>query len=111
MSDRGLLTAILRTNLSCFIQRAFRTVSPGDSYLHNWHIDAIAWALQRCLDGEIRRLIITLPPRSLKSIAVSVAFPAHVLGRDPTSKVICVSYSQELAIKHARDCRAVMDSD
>ena len=111
MSDRRLLTAILRTDLSSFIQRAFRTVSPGDRYLHNWHIDAIAWVLQQCLDGETRRLIITLPPRSLKSIAVSVAFPAYVLGRDPRRKIICVSYAQDLANKHARDCRSVMESD
>ena len=108
MSDRRLLTAILRTDLSSFIQRAFRTVSPGDRYLHNWHIDAIAWALQQCFEGKIRRLIITLPPRSLKSIAVSVAFPAYVLGREPRQKIVCVSYSQELADKHARDCRAVI---
>jgi predicted phage terminase large subunit-like protein len=102
------LTALLRKDLSSFIQKTFQTVSPGDVYRHGWHIDGIAWALQRCLDGEIRRLIITLPPRSLKSIAVSVGFPAFVLGRDPRQKIICVSYSQDLANKHARDCRAVL---
>ena len=108
MSDRRLLTALLRKDLSSFIQKTFQTVSPGDVYRHGWHIDGIAWALQRCLQGEIRRLIITLPPRSLKSIAVSVGFPAFVLGRDPRQKIICVSYSQDLANKHARDCRAVI---
>ncbi len=110
MSDRRVLTALLRTDLSSFIQRAFQTVSPGDLYRHGWHIDAIAWALQQCLEGTTRRLIITLPPRSLKSIAASVAFPAFVLGRDPKQKVICVSYSQDLANKHARDCRAVFEA-
>ena len=70
MSDPRLLTAILCTDLSSFIQRVFRTVSPGDSYKHNWHVDAIAYALQQCLYGDIRRLIITVPPRSGKSIAV-----------------------------------------
>ena len=47
--------------------------------------------------GEIKRLIINMPPRSLKSISASVAFPAFVLGRDPTSRFICVSYSGDLA--------------
>ena len=108
MSDRRLLGAILRGDLSSFIQKAFQTVSPGDIYLHNWHIDAIAWALQQCLEGKTRRLIITLPPRSLKSIAISVALPAYVLGRNPRQKIICVSYSQDLAGKHARDCRSVI---
>ncbi|NIV77151.1 MAG: terminase, partial [Gammaproteobacteria bacterium] len=50
------------------------------------------------------------PPRSLKSIAVSVAFPAYVLGRDPRQKIVCVSYSHELAYKHARDCRALIEA-
>ena len=47
----------------------------------------------------------------MKSICASVAFPAYILGRDPTRRIICASYSQELADKHARDCRAVMTSD
>jgi len=51
-----------------------------------------------------------MPPRSLKSICASVAFPAWVLGRDPTARIIAVSYAAELAGKHARDCRAVMNN-
>jgi predicted phage terminase large subunit-like protein len=64
----------------------------------------------RVLNGEINRLIITVPPRSLKSICASVAFPAFVLGHDPCRKIICVSYSEGLARKHANDRRAVMRS-
>ncbi len=63
------------------------------------------------LKGEIKRLIITVPPRSLKSICASVAFPAFVLGHDPRRRFICVSYSEALARKHANDCRAVMRSE
>jgi predicted phage terminase large subunit-like protein len=40
----------------------------------------------------------------------SVAFPAYVLGHDPRRRIICASYANELTSKHARDCRAVMDS-
>ena len=76
----------------------------------NWHIRAIAHALNEVRRGRIKRLIITLPPRHLKSITASVAFPAYVLGHDPSKKIVCVSYSNELAVKHALDCRAVMKS-
>jgi hypothetical protein len=76
----------------------------------NWHIEAIAFALTRVLKGETKRLIITVPPRSLKSICTSVAFPAFVLGHDPTRRIICVSYAEGLARKHANDCRAIMRS-
>lgn len=109
-NDRALLDALLRNDLAAFTQRCFQTVVPGQTFLPNWHIEAIAYQLERCRRGEIRRLIITLPPRNLKSICTSVAFAAFVLGHDPTRRVVCVSYSQDLTAKHARDCRTVMES-
>ncbi len=108
--DRDLLNAALREDLASFIHRSFQTVAPAQDYQDNWHVSAIAWRLQQCFEGEIKRLIITLPPRNLKSICASVAFPAWVLGRDPTRRIICASYANELTSKHARDCRAVMES-
>lgn len=102
---------LLRGHLSSFIQKCAHEVSPGIDYQHNWHIDLIASKLEACRQRHIKRLIINIPPRNLKSICASVAFPAWLLGRDPNSQIICVSYNQELADKHARDCRAVMGSD
>jgi predicted phage terminase large subunit-like protein len=110
MQDPHLVRAILRSDLYCFIQAAFPIVSPGAAFAANWHIEAIAFALTRVLEGNIKRLIITVPPRSLKSICASVAFPAFVLGHDPTRRIICVSYAEGLARKHANDCRAIMRS-
>ena len=106
-----MLDAVLRHDLSSFIEKCFGTIGPADKYQHNWHIDAIAWHLQQCLEGQITRLIVTLPPRSLKSICASVAFPAWALGKDPALRIICASYSNELTRKHALDCRAVMESN
>ncbi len=105
------LDTVLRSNLASFIQYTAQTVSPGERYRDNWHIACVAWHLEQCLKGNTKRLIITLPPRHLKSICASVAFPAWALGRDPTRKFICVSYSHDLAAKHARDSRAVMESN
>ena len=110
MTPNRLFRSLLRNDLSAFIQKSFQIVTPGGQYHHNWHIEAIAHQLQRCLDGEINRLVITLPPRNLKSIAVSVAFPAYVLGLNPSAQIIGVSYAQDLSHKHSRDCRAVIQS-
>jgi len=110
LRSRSVLDAILRRDLYTFVQAAFGVVSPGDSLARNWHLEAITYALTRVLSGETRRLIITVPPRSLKSICASVAFPAFVLGQDPTRRIICVSYSEGLARKHANDGRALMRS-
>ena len=92
------------------MHKVFATLSPGQDYVSSWHVEAIAWQLERVRRGEIRRLIINMPPRSLKSITASVAFPAFVLGHDPSRRIICVSYSGDLAKKHANDFRAVLES-
>ena len=110
INDRDALKQILRHDFYSFIQRCFQTVVPGQQFMPNWHIQAIAHQLDRIRRGEIRLLIITVPPRNLKSICASVAFPAFLLGLDPRTRIVCVSYSQELASKLARDCRAVMMS-
>jgi predicted phage terminase large subunit-like protein len=100
----------LQTKLPAFIRKAFATVCPGDTFMPNWHINACAHALERVANGELKRLIILMPPRNLKSICASVAFPAWLLGLNPTRRIVCVSYSSELATKHARDCRAIMQA-
>jgi predicted phage terminase large subunit-like protein len=105
------LDAVLRADLTAFVRKVFGTVSPADRYLANWHIRAICYELEKVMRGKTKRLIITMPPRYLKSICASVAFPAWVLGHDPTQQIICVSYAQDLATKHGNDCRAVMTSD
>lgn len=52
-----------------------------------------------------------MPPRYLKSITVSLAWVAWMLGKHPELKFACISYSANLALKHARDCRAIMMLD
>ena len=103
--------ALLRQDLYAFIERIFCQLHPSTEFLPNWHIELIAGELEACLQGKTRRLIINLPPRSLKSIAVSVALVAYWLGHRPSARIICASYGQDLADKHSADCRTVMTSD
>src|ERR1700676_2603399 len=63
-------------------------------------LEAICHDLTKLMRGETKRLIITIPPRHLRSICTSAALPAFVLGHDPTRRIICVNYSQDLAVKH-----------
>ncbi|MDX2276869.1 MAG: phage terminase large subunit [Hyphomonadaceae bacterium] len=103
--------AILRNDLCAFIEKVFATVSNGDTYRPNWHVEAIVHQLMRCDSGEIRRLAILMPPRHLKSIVVSIAYVAWRLGRDPRQRFIVVSHSAELAQLLSRQFRQVVDSD
>jgi predicted phage terminase large subunit-like protein len=102
---------ILRTHFPSFLRKVFDTLSPGQKLEGGWPLEAMAYQIDRVLTGEERRLIVNLPPRSLKSITFSVALPAFALGLNPRLRIICVSYSNELAKKLANDFRAVIESD
>ena len=106
--DQALLDAILRTDFNAFLRKTFHTLSPGKAFFPGWHLRAITHQLERVRRGDIRRLIINIAPRSLKSMTASVAFPAYVLGHDPTVRLICASYSAELAHKHSNDFRTLL---
>ena len=71
----------------------------------------MAGKLAAVREGRIRRLIINLPPRHLKSHLASVCFPAWCLGHDPGARLLCVSYAQDLADKLSRDCRQILASN
>lgn len=58
--DQQVLNTSLRTNFSSFIQKSFSTITGGQSFLPNWHIDLLADVLERCRKGEIKRLIINI---------------------------------------------------
>jgi predicted phage terminase large subunit-like protein len=104
------VNAACRKDFVSFVRKVFHVLAPSANYCMNWHIRAIAHCLEQVRLGNIKRLIINLPPRSLKSIMCSVAFPAFVLGRDPTKRLIVASYGADLAIKHGNDFRAVVNS-
>jgi len=110
ISEARIFEALLRADFRAFLHKVFTSLNLSQTFVRTWHIDAIAWQLERVRRGEVRRLIINMPPRSLKSITASVAFPAFVLGHDPSRRIICVSYSGELAKKHSNDFRAVLES-
>ena len=108
--DHDTYLALLRQDLHAFAQRSFLALNPQTPFHDNWHLQLLAAKLEACRVGRIRRLIINVPPRSMKSILASVAFPAWVLGRDPSRRLIAASYGYDLSIKHAIDCRSVMDA-
>jgi hypothetical protein len=111
MSDdltRSEYEALLRQDFTTFIARCFQELNPQAELAMNWHLEVIAAKLMEVRRGTIKRLIINLPPRHLKSLMASIAFPAWCLGHDPSAQILCVSYAQDLADKLARDCRSIM---
>ncbi len=101
---------LLHQDFVSFAARCFHDLNPQAELAIDWHIEVIAAKLAAVRQGKIRRLIINLPPRHLKSLLASIAFPAWCLGHDPSAQILCVSYAQDLADKLARDCRNIMTS-
>lgn len=96
-----------RTDFLSFLALAFGQIG-GGAFAPNWHLEAMAEHLNAVARGEITRLMINLPPRYLKSICASVAWPAFLLGQNPETRLICASYAHMLSLKHSQDCRAIL---
>jgi hypothetical protein len=93
-----------RRSLSRFIHYVFPI------YRENWHHTAIIQKLEAVERGEIRKLMITLPPRHGKSEIVSIHFPAWFFGRNPKKSIIASSYSSDLAVTFGRKARNLVNS-
>ena len=107
----GEYAALLRDDFASFAACCFRELNPRTRFAMNWHFELMAAKLAAVREGRIRRLLISVPPRHLKSHLASIAFPAWCLGHDPSGQIICVSYAQDLADKLSRDCRRIVASD
>lgn len=111
ISDTELIDALYREKFDAFAERAFAIANPAVQFEYNWHIGCIGEHLEAMYAGEISRLIINLPPRSLKSFLVSSAFPAWVLGKRPFEKFINTGYGLTVVEQNARICKMIMRSE
>lgn len=103
--------ALLRLHFLSFIAKCIDTIDPSAGYRENWHILVLALKLELVRTGAVRRLMINLPPRSLKTHIVSVAFSAWVLGHDPRKRIICVTYSNEVSKTQAKLFAKIVGSE
>lgn len=95
--SRGEMLAIYRHDFRSYLRKAFYVLHGPEALDDNWHLDAIAWALRNVGPNDVLRQMILMPPRSMKSLIVSVFWVSWLLGRDPRLKVMVVSHSIDLA--------------
>lgn len=92
------------------IREAWHVIEPGRPLQWNWHIDAIAEHLDAVTRGEIKDLLISLPPGCMKSTIVSVLWPTHMWTRRPSLKFISCSYAMDLATRDSVKSRDIIQS-
>ena len=108
---KNIIHSLLRYDLKSFIIKSFETLHPETEYIDNWHINVMCELFEKVANGEIKRLIINIPPRYMKSICGSIAFPAWFLGKHPDKKIITCSYSQMLSEKNALAHRNITNQE
>ena len=96
-------------SLNHFIKQLWPQVDPSD-YVPGWHIDAICEHLEAVTRGEIKRLVINIPPRHMKSLAVGVFWPAWEWLRNPAEQWLFASYAESLSIRDSVKCRRLIQS-
>lgn len=108
LSPPTMIAEILRQDFYAFAHRSLIELYPQAEFLPNWHIEVLAGYLELVRLGWITRLIINIPPRHLKSHVASIAFPAWMLGHEPTKQILSISYAQDLSDSLARSCKTLM---
>lgn len=114
----GIDESLQRRYLREFIAGMWHVVEPTTPFVSNWHIDAICdylEAVKRGINdkdatGAIRRLIINIPPRMMKSLTVSVGFPAWIWIDCPSFRALFASYAQDLSTRDSVKTRNVIMS-
>ena len=94
--------------LSEFAKRTWQILEPSSAYIHGWHIDAICDHLEAVSRGEIRNLIINMPPRHMKSLLVSVFWPVWTWLTNPSARWLFSSYASDLSIRDSVKCRRLI---
>lgn len=93
-----------------YVRLCWSVIEPQTKYLDNWHIELICEYLELVTSGKIKRLIINIPPRYMKSSLISIFWPTWSWTRDPHLRFLFASYADELALKHNTDRRTILNS-
>ncbi|KKN52899.1 hypothetical protein LCGC14_0607610 [marine sediment metagenome] len=102
---------ICRRSMYQFVLRSWHLVEPENTFVDNWHIQAICTYLEACYYGDLNQLIINIPPRYMKSMLVNIFFPAWVWTKSPGKKFMCISYAEDVAIRDSIRMRDIVRSE
>src|SRR5215467_3795292 len=103
-------TEMAARSLREFVRQAWPIVEPSTPFVPGWHIDAIVEHLEAVTRGQIRNLLINVPPRHMKSLLVSVFWSAWEWIRWPERRWLFSSYAAQLSIRDSVKCRRLIES-
>lgn len=99
-----------KRSLRAFVEHAWQYVEPTKTFVSNWHIDTLCDVLERVSRGEITQLLINVPPGTMKSLLVSVFWPAWEWTHHPELRYLTASYSGHLTVRDNLKVRDIIQS-
>ncbi|MCX6543509.1 MAG: phage terminase large subunit [Acidobacteria bacterium] len=108
--EDALLKRQAERSLRAYVEQAWPVLEPDTPFLPNWHIDYLVEHLEAVTAGQITRLLITLPPRYMKSLLVSILWPTWEWIQAPHRRWVFASYAEALSSKHSVDRRTILQS-
>lgn len=104
---------LCRRSLAEFAKRAWRVLEPAAELKWGWALDAICLHLEAVTDGRIKRLLMNVPPGSMKSLLTGVIWPAWEWGPRgmPEMRFVGTAHEEQLAIRDSRRCRDLIKSE
>lgn len=104
---------LCRRSLAAFAKRAWRVLEPAAELKWGWALDAICLHLEAVTDGRITRLLMNVPPGSMKSLLTGVIWPAWEWGprNMPEMRFVGTAHEETLAIRDSRRCRDLIKSE
>ncbi|MGC2697745.1 MAG: phage terminase large subunit [Candidatus Angelobacter sp.] len=108
-----------RLTLKTFVEQAWQILEPVSTLQWNWHLDLICDYLTLIQQGDFKQtcglecegIIFNVPPRTMKSLLITVFFPIWVWTTHPERRFMFVSYSEKLSTQHSVFRRGVIESD
>lgn len=108
---KAILKSLAEDSLHEFVRQAWHLVEPDTKFRDNWHLVAICDHLQAVSEGKISRLLINVPPGTMKSLLVCVFWPAWEWTKKPGERYLFASYSDALSMRDSVRCRNILTSD
>ena len=108
--DRLIEKRECEDSLYSFLQHAWPYMETG-TFTPNWHLKMLSEILEEVFRGNIRRLVINIPPRYGKTSLVSVAFPAWCWIQNPQTRLYFCSYAQKIVTSPSQKCRRLILSE
>ncbi len=102
---------LCRRSFSAFVRRAWHFVEQDHDFIENWHIDVLCSVLQQATQSGDVRIIVNIPPGTMKTLLVSVLWPAWMWATNPGLRFFAASYQASRSIEAADKVRKIVTSD